>query len=224
MNFKDSVQLCKKFVNLYQSKIDKLNYYQNKYLNEIDYKYAQLVCNIQEQKNNQNYFSTSYKLSSCRDVINIEPLNYQFNLEEHFIYLFTNEDHEYFKDFESQKKNLIISLVYVTDQITDLEKEKISKIKNNLHLCQNKLSSVNSNLNKYKELIDGLNENNKCNQEREVHIFIGYINRLLLLNSIEDEENILNNDQSVRQIKFLKIFEILKIFKFFYFFLFFQIF
>jgi hypothetical protein len=191
-------------MNLYQSKIDKLNYYQNKYLNEIDYKNIFLICNIQEQNNNQKNLTITHKITSFRDTVNIEPLNFQFNLEEHFVYLLTNEDHEYFKDFDSHKKNLLISIGYSTDLISDLEKEKLMKIKNNLNLCQNKLSGVNVNLNRYKELIDGLNENNKSNQEREVYLFIAYINKLLLLNSIEDEENILNNDQSVR--KFNKIF------------------
>jgi hypothetical protein len=172
----------------------------NKYLNEIDYKDIFLICNIQEQNNNQNNSTTTIKFSSWKDKIKIENLNYQFDLEEHFIYLLTNEDHEFFKDFELQRKNLIIAVGYANESMNELEREKMLKIRSSLVLCQNKFLNVTNDLNKYKDLVDGINANNKINEDQEVYLFLNYLNALLLVNSQDEDDNILGNpnDNSVR--------------------------
>ena len=83
------------------------------------------------------------------------------------------------------------------ENLSDLQKEKIQKLKSQLYSLSNKLEFVNQELQGYQNLIQEINSNNDPDNDDFIS-FIKYINQLLLLNreSLNRDSNL--NDSSVR--------------------------
>ena len=99
-NFKESLQLIKNFMNLYLTKLNKLEETLNKFLDmKIDLTQLYILCIIKD-KNNEDKITKYNTINDTKEKIKIDLLNgefYDFNLEEHFESLFINDDMEYSK-------------------------------------------------------------------------------------------------------------------------------
>lgn len=86
------MRLCKNYINLYQTKIDKIKKSIQKNINDINFQNLHFSYSLKEKNTFQDI-----AMKSILDKIKLPKLHYEFILEEHFINLFTNEDYEYTK-------------------------------------------------------------------------------------------------------------------------------
>ena len=188
-------------ISLYGTKLEKLNHSVVKHLNEVDLKNTFLIANITAKNDNSKpKLSFLYSIKNWKESITIESLNFEFKLEDHFEYLFLNNDHEFYLELEKENKSLICTLGY-NDTMNEQEKEKMQKIKTNLLTLRSKINKSKKELNYYNEILEGINSNNLPGRENS---FLTYLNKLLLINSVDEDESVLNpNDNSVCLLSYI---------------------
>ena len=84
--------------------------------------------------------------------------------------------------------------------MSEPEKENMQKIKTNLLTLRSKINRSKKELNYYNEILEGVNSNNLPSKE---NTFLTYLNKLLLINSVDEDESVLNqNDNSVSLLSY----------------------
>ena len=125
---------------------------------------------------------------------------YKFNF---FNLFFIKKNNIYF--LRELDKNLSFKLsIVVNSTASEKAKDKLQKVKLHLISCHSKMTISNNELNKYKEILEGLNSNLDIKSSTQFFDFINSLNKLLLLNS-QDEDDIsmmASNDNSVKKFKY----------------------
>lgn len=104
---KENLKLCKNFIHLFQTKINKLQESIEKYIGYIDFKYLNLTVIVPEveksiqngnsYKNQDDNIKQSFPLNSYQDIIKINKIGYEFQLKDDFLILFLSDEFEHTK-------------------------------------------------------------------------------------------------------------------------------
>jgi len=181
-------------LTLYETKLEKLNQIKSKYLNELDYNNI-LLHVIVISKTDKLKKESTIPLKGLKQPIKIPEINQNFDIENHFEYLFINDDSEYFAEFDGN--SLTCNFEY-NENMNDAEREKMNKLRMSLTSLSTKSNKIKTARKYYNDIYDGLNNNNSGNKSIE---FLNYLNKLFLVNSLDEDEQFNNSiDNSVKFI------------------------
>lgn len=181
-------------ISLYETKLEKINQIKNKYLNELDYNNIFLHVIVTNRKDKLQKELT-IPLKGLKEPIKIPEINQSFDIENHFEYLFLNDDSEYFAEFDG---NTLTCNFEYNENMNDAEREKMNKLKMSLTSLTTKSNKIKDDKKYYNDISDGLNNNNSGNKSLD---FLSYLNKLFLVNSVDEDEHFNNSiDNSVNKI------------------------
>jgi hypothetical protein len=179
-------------LSLYETKLEKLDQIKSKYLNELDYNNI-LLHVIMLRKNDKFRNEYTIPLKGLKQPIKIPDINQNFDIENHFEYLFINDDTEYHAEFDVYSFTCYFKY---NENMNDAEREKMNKLRTSLTSFTTKSNKIKTDRKYYNDIYDGLNNNNSSNKNIE---FLYYLNKLFLVNSVDEEEHFNNSiDNSVK--------------------------